>query len=391
MPKTPRSVRDDGQAEGEAAAFSDFLATVRPAVEARLEVLWAAKRRRVKKLGDEVASLVDVGRDLTLRGGKRYRAAMLAAAYVGVARGRGGTGGALPGPAIAAGTALELLQSYLLIQDDWMDGDVERRGGPSAHVALARRLGGEARGASAAILASDLVWGMAVEELASADVPPARRTAAMSAFCRMHEDVVLGQQLDTMGAAIDVEVIHDLKTGAYTARGPLLLGATMAGASPATLTALERFAAPVGVAFQLRDDLIGTFAPPELAGRPRASDVRSGKRSAVIRAAEPGLDAAGKRAFARAFGRADAGEAAVDAAVEAIARTGARDVVHARLRALCGRAERLARELPLAPRARTLLAGGAAALRLDPSHLGAVVSAPRAATTSRAGRRGARA
>lgn len=386
MPKTPRSVRDDGQAEGEAAAFSDFLGTVRPAVEARLEVLWAAKRRRVKKLGDEVAALVDVGRDLTLRGGKRYRAAMLAAAYVGVARGRGATTrGALPGPAIAAGTALELLQSYLLIQDDWMDGDVERRGGPSAHVALARRLGGEARGASAAILASDLVWGMAVEELAAAEVPPARRTAAMSAFCRMHEDVVLGQQLDTMGAAIDVEVIHDLKTGAYTARGPLLLGATMAGASTETLAALTRFSAPVGVAFQLRDDLIGTFAPPELAGRPRASDVRSGKRSAVIRAAEAGLDAAGRRAFGRAFGRADATEAEIDAAVEAIARTGARDVVHRRLRALCGRAERLARELPVAPAARTLLAGGAAALRLDPSHLGAVVSAPRAP------RRGARA
>lgn len=364
----------DERAEGEAAAFSDFLATVRPAVEDRLERLWAAKRRRVRRLGDEVAALVDVGRDLTLRGGKRYRAAMLAAAYVGVAKGRAD---ALPEAAIAAGTALELLQSYLLIQDDWMDGDVERRGGPSAHVALAARLGGEARGASAAILASDLVWGMAVEELAAADVPPARRAAALAVFCRMHEDVVLGQQLDTMGAEVDVEIIHDLKTGAYTARGPLLLGATMAGAPAATLAAIERFAAPVGVAFQLRDDLIGTFAPPELAGRPRASDVRSGKRSAVLRAAEGKLDPAGRRALRAAFGVPGASEKVIDAAVEAIARAGARDAVSRRLRSLCARAEGLARALPLAPRARTLLAGGAAALRLDPSHLGAPTAAPR--------------
>lgn len=358
--------------ESEAAAFSEFLAVVRPAVEARLEALWTAKRRRVKGLGDEVHALVDVGRDLTLRGGKRYRAAMLAATYVGIAKAP--RGAAVPAAAIAGATALELLQSYLLIQDDWMDGDVERRGGPSAHVALAARLGGEARGASGAILASDLVWGMAVEELAGAAVPPLRRAAAITAFCRMHEDVVLGQQLDTMGATVDVEVIHDLKTGAYTARGPLELGAALAGAPAATVAALRRFAAPVGVAFQLRDDLIGTFAPAELAGRPRASDVRSGKRSAVVRAAEPKLDRAGQRALAAAFGRSGASEALIARAVDAIAATGAREAVYRRLSTLCARAERLARALPVSARARTLLAGGAAALRLDPSHLGAVTS-----------------
>jgi geranylgeranyl diphosphate synthase type I len=357
-----------------AEAFRDHLAAVRTSVEARLEALWKPKRKRAASLGDEVVAMVEVADDLTMRGGKRYRAGMLVAAFLGVTGAAKGSAarGAIPAAALEGGAALELLQSYLLIQDDWMDGDVERRGGPSAHVALAERLGGEARGAASAMLASDLVWNMAVEVLAGADVPPARRTEAILVFCRMHEDVVLGQQLDTMNAACNVEIIHDLKTGSYTARGPLALGAALAGASTEAQRALEKFAAPVGVAFQLRDDLIGTFADAELAGRPRASDIRSGKRSAVIRAAEPLLDASGKRALAAAFGKPAASEEAIDGAVKALEASGVRDAVHGRLEKLCAKAEKLAAALPLTERSRTLLAGGAAALRLDPSHLGAV-------------------
>ena len=152
-------------------AFGAHLGAVRREVDARLAALFEDTLAELRPHGGDVVKMAEAARDLTLRGGKRFRAGMLVAAYAGVAP------RASLEPAYAAAVSIELLQSYLLIQDDWMDGDVERRGGPSAHVALAKRLGSEARGAASAMLASDLVWNMAVEVLAAADVPPARRTS----------------------------------------------------------------------------------------------------------------------------------------------------------------------------------------------------------------------
>src|SRR5205823_1606576 len=150
-----------------------------------------------------------------------------------------------------------------------------------------------------AILASDLTWGMALETLAGLDARPERVVDVIRRFCAVHEDVVVGQALDLFARAEDVEAMHALKTGSYTVRGPLVLGAALAGASPETMGALETFAAPVGVAFQLRDDLLGTFATTAETGKPEGGDLRAGKRTAVIVEAERLLDAAGRRALDR--------------------------------------------------------------------------------------------
>src|SRR5437867_12684458 len=96
--------------------FQQLLDVVRPQVDRRLKKGWDRARDRGRRYGAEVLSMIDAARDLTLRGGKRFRAALIAAAYVGVAP-RGPFGVALD-----AGAALELLHSYLLIQADWMDG-----------------------------------------------------------------------------------------------------------------------------------------------------------------------------------------------------------------------------------------------------------------------------
>src|SRR5262249_4093212 len=159
-------------------------------------------------------------RDLTIRGGKRFRAGMLVAAFSGVAP------RASLEPALSAAVSLELLQTYLLIQDDWMDGDAVRRGGPSAHAALAEAFRDPDMAACSAILAGDLTWGLAVRTLATARVKDHRRLRAIELFCAVHQDVVAGQQIDMLGRSADVEAMHALKTGSYTVRGPLLLGAT---------------------------------------------------------------------------------------------------------------------------------------------------------------------
>ena len=240
--------------------------------------------------------------------------------------------------------ALELLQSYLLIQDDWMDGDIERRGGPSAHVALDKKLGGATKGAAEAILAGDSSsWSMAVEVLTKLDVAPERRVAALGLFCQIHEDVVIGQALDTLSRDVDIEELHVLKTGSYTVRGALLLGATLAGADAATLSGLERFAAPVGVAFQLRDD--SSSASSARKNRrvvPKRATLRSAKNTAVVREARPLLSAEGQKKLDAVWGKPAAERNATSEAVLAIEASGARQKVETRLKDLCDEAESLA-------------------------------------------------
>lgn len=340
--------------------FSALLAHVKPAIEERLTALWAAKLAAVAKHGEAVVAMADAARDLTLRGGKRFRAALLAAVYAGVAP------EADLAPAYQVGVALELLQTYLLIQDDWIDGDTTRRGGPSVHVILGAKLG-EKLGPASAILASDLTWGMALATIAALEVPAARVVEVMQLYLRIHEDVVIGQQIDVLGRAEDVEAMHDLKTGSYTVRGPIALGAALAGASPSARAALDRYAAPLGVAFQLRDDLLGTFGSPAETGKPVGNDLRAGKRTAILAEAEHRLDAAGREALAKVFGHEDASEADVAAATAALQASGARAEVERRLKSLCDDAEGLAEDLPLAPAAKKMLAGAARALQKGPA------------------------
>ena len=339
--------------------FAALIAAVRPAIEERLAALWDERLVALRRHGAEVTAMASAARDLTLRGGKRYRAALLAAAYAGAAP------GASLEPALQAGVALELLQTYLLIQDDWMDGDLTRRGGPTVHAALAERLGGAHLGAASAMLASDLSWNLAVSVVSAIDLPPSRVLATLRELVRVHEDVIVGQQIDMLGRAEDVEAMHALKTGSYTVRGPLALGATLAGAAAEAGAALDRFAAPLGVAFQLRDDLLGTFGATAETGKPVGNDLRAGKRTAVLAEAMDGgasLDAGQRAEVERAFGRASATDAEVAAAAAALEACGARAAVTERLAQLCREAEAIARGLPLAPPAPALLAGAAAAL-----------------------------
>jgi len=247
------------------------------------------------------------------------------------------------------------------------------------HATLAARFESVHLGASVAVLASDLTWGLALRVLSEVDLPAPRVLAAVRAFARVHEDVVIGQELDVLGNAADVEAMHDLKTGSYTVRGPLLLGAILAGAPDETVEALRRFAAPLGIAFQLRDDLLGTFGAPEETGKPVGNDLRAGKRTAVLAEAEGRLSAGERAAVDRALGHAEATEAEVLAATAALRSSGARAAVAGRLSRLCAEAEALAAGLPITPAARALLAGAAAAL--SPGVVTAAMVEPGSAAT----------
>jgi geranylgeranyl diphosphate synthase type I len=157
-----------------------------------------------------------------------------------------------------------------------------------------------------------------------------------------------------------VESMHDLKTGSYTVRGPLGIGAVLAGATPDQRAALDRFAAPLGVAFQLRDDLLGTFGDPRATGKPAGNDVRRGKRTALVAALADDADA--RPLMKRAFGVADASDADVAALVARMEASGARARVEERLRELLAHAERELTAAPLGATGKAWLNGAVKAL-----------------------------
>ena len=72
------------------------------------------------------------------------------------------------------------------------------------------------------------------------------------------------------------------KTAKYSIEAPLLIGAAFAGADPAVLRGLSAFGIPLGMAFQLRDDILGVFGDPAVTGKPAGDDLREGKRTVLV-------------------------------------------------------------------------------------------------------------
>ncbi|MFI5306473.1 MAG: polyprenyl synthetase family protein [Polyangiales bacterium] len=341
-------------------AQTSFVNGVVERVNARLAELFASKIAIARSTSPEAEQLVSASAELTMRGGKRLRPAALYAGFVAV------DAAGDPSRTLDVSAALELLQTYFLIQDDWMDGDEQRRGGPSVHAAFAHARGNAQLGASLAILASDLMSGFAWELIASAPFPERRLRQALAAFGQMHFEVVCGQQLDLLGHT-EVALVHNLKTGSYTVRGPLRLGALLADAGAEQLAALERFGAPLGLAFQLRDDLLGAFGSASATGKPVGNDLRAGKRTALLSEARALLSSSGLAVVDAVAGKSDASDAAVARATEVLLGSGVRERLEAKIATLLGEAREALRRAPLSREGTAMLDALATALAMRDS------------------------
>ena len=319
---------------------------IRQRVDAILSRFFELKQEEAVRLSPRAVDLVTEVRSLTMRGGKRLRPIVTAAAYTAA------SGDLDPGPTLDVGASFELLQSYLLIHDDWMDEDDERRGGPAVHFVFAKEHGNTHLGASLGVLAGALASTFSWELFLKSKFPKGRRDEALSLFVDIQKEVFAGQQLDLM-ADQDVERMHRLKTGSYTTRGPAELGGLLADAPTNTMASLRRWAVPVGVAFQLRDDLLGTFCTAQQTGKP-GDDLRHGKHNAVIAAFNKLVPSELDRAaVARVWGHADASDADVDNATRALDR--AKQHVEDRLLCLTEEARNVLAASPLDDQAKQML------------------------------------
>ncbi len=317
-----------------------WVAPLKTRVDQRLQAFFEEKGFEAKERSPQGVLLVDQVKALTLRGGKRLRPMVAAAGCVA-------TSNRAVGDAIYdLGAALELLQSYLLIHDDWMDKDLKRRGGPAVHAAFRASQPTDHEGDSLGILAGDLAGTFAWELFLGTAFPEERRAEAFRYFTSLQVDVIYGQHLDIIGHP-DIERMHRLKTSAYTVEGPLHLGALLADAQEEQLHALERIGRPLGQAFQVRDDLLGTFGDPKLTGKPAGSDIRSGKENALIATAKARLQGAERATLERILGKQDATEQEVSEVVELLQARGVQELLENRLRELIDTAVAEVEQSPL--------------------------------------------
>ena len=319
----------------------EFRAAVSGAITGFLDV----QARVLGGIHPATAPLLERARVFT-DGGKRLRPAFCAWAYAAVA----GTLD-LPDAVVTAAASLDVLHVSALMHDDVMDASDHRRGIPAAHRqfeadhrAESWRGDPEEFGRAGAILLGDLllVWSEEMFRRAGLDADQLERGRPHGEA--MRTEVTAGQYLDVVAQARDpyplsrtpegreqlstlTRTVVTWKSGSYTIRRPLLLGAAIAGASEGQLEGLTAFGQPLGRAFQYRDDVLGIYGDEVLTGKDSGEDLRVGKLTLLAAEAFGRASESDAAELATLFGDPGLDADGVTRAREIIDASGARDAV----------------------------------------------------------------
>ena len=330
-------------------------------VQSRIDEFLLSREPIVTLISPDLTPLIDFSRQF-LSGGKRFRAQFcywgaqsVLAANSGLRtqdssaayRANPAAASAARAPlaaVVSAASALEIFHAAALVHDDIIDNSDTRRGAPSAHK-LFESLhenegwsGGPVTfGRASAILLGDLLLGWSDELLDEGLDAVADRVSARQArleFNRMRTEVTAGQYLDILeerawlaqpesqllDRALRVIVYKSAK---YSVQAPLVIGAALAGASAVQLGSLRAFGLPLGIAYQLRDDLLGVFGDAAVTGKPSGDDLTEGKRTVLIALARERLTDRDRQALDAQLGDPTLDRAQVRALQELITASGA--------------------------------------------------------------------
>ncbi|EPH02600.1 hypothetical protein HMPREF1531_01908 [Propionibacterium sp. oral taxon 192 str. F0372] len=262
---------------------------LREHVDAKLTRFLAARTDELVAVSPSLGPLTEVASDL-IAGGKRIRPAFGYWGHVAV------SDSGIPEGIWSVLAALEMLHVGVLIHDDVLDSSDTRRGRPAAHrqfeawAAVQAIEHPERFGTEIAVLLGDQLMAWADEMATTAELDPQVWARAARYWYLMRTEVNSGQVLDICAQyrlsrgdpqQIAWKVLEE-KTSRYTVQRPLQLGAAIGGADESLQDALGVFGIALGRAFQLRDDLLGVFAPSAQTGKPAAGDLREGKRTVLL-------------------------------------------------------------------------------------------------------------
>lgn len=275
-------------------------------IQNELDDFCAQRRADFAEISEDLFPLIDYANSL-MAGGKRFRAQFCYWSWVGHINSSHELSEEEQDRSLKAivgiCAALEMFHAAALVHDDLIDQSDTRRGQPAVHknfehLHAGNNWAGQADrfGLAGSILVGDLllnwsseIFGNALQYAPTRDIEIACRTE----FSKMRVEIMAGQYLDVLeenagpqrDASEAVERANRVmlyKTAKYSIEAPLLIGSAFAGAGKSARKSIENFAIPLGLAFQLRDDVLGVFGDPKVTGKPAGDDLREGKRTVLI-------------------------------------------------------------------------------------------------------------
>ncbi|MFJ3925951.1 polyprenyl synthetase family protein [Streptomyces sp. NPDC090022] len=234
--------------------------------------------------------------------------------------------------AIRAAAAMELVHAAACTHDDIIDDSRMRHGRLTAHAAFAAA---GRRPVALAMILGDLLMGYAGHVFTTCGLPGGYLARTVPLWSTLLRETVAGEFLEVLrtdAPAREPSVTQSLevaryKTAKYTVERPLHLGATLGGAPRALLEAFTAYGLPLGEAFQLRDDLLGTFGEPDLTGKSNLDDLRDGKPTALLALTLAAATGDERRLLGKLVGNPDLGDEEARSVRELMERCGARERV----------------------------------------------------------------
>lgn len=308
------------------------LAEFKVKLDVVLDELFLQKIESARQIDEEYAELLTQMRDFIARGGKRLRPYLAYLAYRGY-------GGRDEDSILHVAAALELYHNAWLIHDDIIDRDTIRYGGPNIAGMYVDRFSSlysanEARhlGDSMALIAGDVDIIIAAEQIMTSQFSDSLKLSVLARAQKLNFELAGGEQLDVLMPTFPLKsvtaqrllnVCH-YKTASYTFEAPLQIGAILAGKDAAIVSKMSKIAIPMGIAFQLADDLLGTFGNESELGKPVLTDLREGKRTLLILFALENASPKQKETLNAALGNPEAGYRHLEQVRKLLEDTGAR-------------------------------------------------------------------
>ena len=318
--------------------FKDYFVPYRKEIDSFLTDFFL---KESKKAGQITPAGEDLLKKLEglIGGGKRIRGGLVKLGYECFKKDKGLI---LP---IAA--AVEITQGAILVHDDIIDQSPLRHGHPTVHQKYEtyhrknyRKGNALHYGESMAIVVGIAGYYSALRLLIGSKFDDRLIKLAVDELARFMSETCFGEALDVDLAYHDkikekeVLTIHSLKTAQYTLVGPLRIGGILAGASEKQLKSFSDFGVPVGVAFQLQDDILGMFGASEKTGKPVDDDIKEGKNTLLYTKAFEKGTASQKKRLVQLWGKKEITKEEFSQAQKIITTTGSLDYSKALARKL---------------------------------------------------------
>jgi len=259
------------------------------AVTKTLDQFFNDKIDQVAPLGSWHRQYYSNIKEYLMRGGKRLRPVLVILGYKAV---RGDT---IPENLYTAALSVEILHNGSLLHDDLIDHDETRRGGKTFHATYRDLYFDRGKDENAAFnygMTMAILGGDSLINLGASAITAAKLDPDISSYCHHLYEFAFSQLVD--GVLLEMNMITDetatsetylqmvrMKTAVLFDRS-LMIGAAVARATESQLNALEQFGIKVGQAFQVQDDILGSFADEEKLGKSVSGDIREGKKTMLV-------------------------------------------------------------------------------------------------------------